>query len=665
LAPDRDDGSAASPASDGFVDASQLQSDFYLECTMHKQFLPHANAVRMVASAMRLHPDDVSIAGVKDLQGDTIQRIRLRGGSPLAAVRANGFFARRLAGTGKSLRLSNFAYQRTPLIPGMLQGNHFRIILRDVPNWVTDGHWDRAVHLLQTHGSPNFYGCQRFSWFGGVEHDPGFALLNNDLISYVHRELGYTTECGTRTMRELLQRPRLYPLPFQESFRRKLVRTLRDRQVLPAVLDADFYRLRPAYLGERTRDDQETRQRDRKVLECIRASLRSLPGTSRRLTCQVFLSYLWNQALSERLALYGSRPLPGDFAIPTSLRDTADVKPPEFFAKHGRVLTEEDIASGSATSFDVMLPSFSFSGRTLPDNATRCIFMSLCARYGLDWHLTDPSRLGISDFTEGPRPMLARPTDVRWERVDPADATRPGFVSASGATPASPETIVASMSHDAAASIPTTDGGGGIVALSFSLPRGAYANVAVREVLRCVACPGAEGVSRRPLQAVHWHTLGARDPGYTLKIEDAYPTFSQDVGIIEHRDPETAPEVDVYKLDSESRYTHDPAAVVQRWAKKVFMRNGERQHRHIEKARRLLMEPGIGKHMDPNEVLRYAGHTVPMRANAPRARLRRAVLSRRLRGVKGSQRAQLLDTLTIRTRKQDGVRITKDFWDTR
>lgn len=70
-------------------------------------------------------------------------------------------------------------------------GNHFHIVLRDVvasPGIIYD-----AMSTFHTFGFPNYYGCQRFSWFGGV-NDAAFAMLRNDWLVFAFTFLNYTDD---------------------------------------------------------------------------------------------------------------------------------------------------------------------------------------------------------------------------------------------------------------------------------------------------------------------------------------------------------------------------------------------------------------------------------------------------------------------------------------
>ena len=284
-----------------------------LECTLHKQHVPHPLAMQLISKALVIHPTKITFAGIKDFIGDTVQRVRIAGVSPASARSVTSVFLRGLL-PDAHMQLHNFRYVDTPFRPGDLWGNHFRIVLKDVS--ASPDVLERAIRGFRTHGFANFYGCQRFSWFAGKE-DASLAWLQGDTISFAFRLLDFVSQ--RHSLRELLERKLCYPLPFVDSFRRSVIANLRSCGIKPDDLSREPFLQAPPTFGD-VANNVKLNTLCQKVSDCLSASLLSLQGSGRRLTLQRFSNYMWNQALSLRLKNFGDAVLVGDFVIPSQFR---------------------------------------------------------------------------------------------------------------------------------------------------------------------------------------------------------------------------------------------------------------------------------------------------------------------------------------------------------
>ncbi len=680
------------------------KKDFFLECILHKQGVADATARSLIGKALHIHPSAITVSGIKDFKGDTVQLVRIRNASPIAAVKGNYWIRsilnqekqkkeqkrREIEGDDETtkqneneeeskkqhtkfdpkfffpipspnphpsqaphLMLSHFAYKKKALIPGNLEGNHFRIVLRDVPARVSDERFHMAAENLKKYGFPNFYGCQRFSWFGRMEMDPGVALIHGDIINFAFRLLEFT---GTkRTLRELLQRKRLYPTPFQESYRRAVVRRLDDNDIGPKILDSSEYFLSCPELGTTTEvlfspenielDEVRGNRRELKsifqVYSCLQQALLDLHGTPRRLCCQSTCSFFWNLCLSERIRRYGLRQvMPGDFVVPSSLKPLRETLNQQFggqenssggggggvqfVEKYGhQVFSSEHVKNASI--FDVFHPTFQFHNRPLNTApGIEGIMMEICQDYGLSWSARGPKRLGmLSDFIETPRPVCAKVHDLRWKRR---------------------------------AEDPT------IVELEFSLGKGSYANVALREFLRtALACPGHEEVTLRPLSVDKWENLGRVDPGSMLMAtEDLYPDWVPEHGLVESP-PTRAETTDIYDFQG-PWLRRDEKPQIAKWNNEVLLRNMDRRQKYNTLRKRELFEPSIAGTISDQEMLRYAGHSVPIAPNAPRKKIQKKVFMMKMQREKNPNRRRLLAALQRKgKREEEYMRASREF----
>lgn len=122
----------------------------HLMVRFEKVGLTTPDAVRQLARALGVNPEQAGWAGLKDRQAVTSQWVTLQGGTPEAA--------RTLEFDG--LRVLEAAHHTHKLRTGHLRGNRFTIRVRCDPAQL---HIARVVMAeLATSGCPNYYGEQRF-----------------------------------------------------------------------------------------------------------------------------------------------------------------------------------------------------------------------------------------------------------------------------------------------------------------------------------------------------------------------------------------------------------------------------------------------------------------------------------------------------------------------
>ncbi|EPY20379.1 pseudouridylate synthase, partial [Strigomonas culicis] len=550
---------AAAPAADGDADgAPRRRRDYYLQCTLHKQHVAHGTAVSVLSQTLRLHPSDISFAGIKDFLGDTVQRVRLKNVSPQAALEANRQLTHKLhfdhghgaaaaaaetaeaapgdaddafeptTPTRKKLyghvSLSNFCYETAPLFPGDLYGNFFDVVLRDVTAPVA--HVEERLAAFVRDGFPNYYGCQRFSWFAGGE-DAAVALLHHNFLVFAFRFLNFTSE--DFSLRELLQRPWLYPHPVQDAYRRHVVRRLRQVGIEPPDLDVHPFLSCPSLhdpLTSHAADGAGARPlnvRQQLIVWQLQEAYFDLEPQSRRLTAQRQSSYLWNQVLTLRNHHFstagGGEVLVGDLVLPAAWRrlqgrsvqdrqrvdlggDAGGGEAPLARASNCVLVTEAN--RHRFTIEDVVHPGFSFGDHALPHNVVGRYYEQVCNKYHLSWSrptgdgpeaARDRQGRVLKEFYEPPRPIRRFPQQLTY-RYDTAAHT---------------------------------------LQLHFALERGCYANVAVTELLRLQQCAGSEVVRRLPVPggATAWRALhGGVDRGYVEAVQDIYKDFEDGVGFV-------------------------------------------------------------------------------------------------------------------------------------
>ena len=647
---------------------------------MHKQCFKHANAMKHIWSILKIPSRDVTYAGTKDFLADTIQRIRVRNVSPHALLNCNcspsnngeedekaslkeddkddddddvanlkfsptdledwdddtlGITERTIKemameskrdfpvrSADSSLRLSNFSYHTEPLRPADLFGNHFRIVLRDVdaPKEVVA----KAMEDLKTHGFPNYYGSQRFSWFRGAEC-PAVCLLRRDFIRFAYRLLDYTTH--SHTLSELFNRQKRYPLPIQEVYRRECIRKFYKYDVRPSALDnAGFLHIENLDIPK-MRDEMPVVFA--KVAQCLEEAFQGIDGLSRRLHIQTWQSFMWNQALTARAATVGLKHVMiGDFVIPREWRLQATERESRIANNQAMMrVTAENIQN--FTIEDVVHPGFSYGNGQLPDNEVGEIYLQLCDLYNTPWDTNPREIIGAHDFYEPPRPILRKPLDLSFE-------------------------------HDEKERIVTVE---------FALERGCYATVALTELMKADECIGSEKTSRLPLPYRLWE-LGKDDPTLVAKP----PQVLQDM----HKDKEERDELydgddgsvsvdteqSIFEMDGDALFkAEDPLEELRRYNKEFAIRPGIRAELERERKKKQFWEEGLANQVSDYELQSYGNHRIPMRPNDDRKRIEKTLERRIRKNSKGIPSAQLYYRDPMK--KQKGMRqeLSHDSWN--
>ncbi|KAH8616784.1 putative tRNA pseudouridine synthase D (TruD) [Trypanosoma vivax] len=596
---------------------------FFLQCHLHKQHVAHSIALANIAQTLRMHPSQISVAGIKDYIGDTLQRVRLQNITPASALAANRIFRKKKW----SMSLSDFSYHTEPLVPGRLYGNHFKIVLRDVT--APREHIERAIYEFGLHGFPNYYGCQRFSWFGGRE-DAAFAILNQNWLVFAFRFLGYTVR--ELTLRDLLQRAKKYPNPLQDEYRRNVVRRLRSIAVEPSELDEPpFLSCPPLGTPLASVDGGPISRKQELILLQLKGAFMDLTMVSRRMTAQRLCSYLWNQVLTLRLHHFGGQQvLLGDMIVPEAFRqvETLPEERRDWYQGAIRFIEEESERAAVAIT-DVVHPGFSFNGIRRPGNPVGEYFLQVCGKYHLDWYARH-SQAGINDFLEPPRPIVRKPMNLRYE-------------------------------YDIAACKLT---------LEFALERGCYANVALTELMRQARCVGADDILLLPAPEGMWD-IGDRDPGYVTSMQDIYEGFQDGVGFVNDAyEPPLITDVKPWDYTAGPLFlpeSADPVRKAYRWGERHLLRNMARRERDEEEMKRRLFEKPLALTLKDGEVNQYAGHTVPMPPNAKPKKIFFKVL-RRQRRYPGAPKIVPRIRRGAQTRTKTAGRvpfktISKDTWN--
>eukprot|EP00921_Rhytidocystis_pertsovi_P018818 GHVQ01029805.1.p1 GENE.GHVQ01029805.1~~GHVQ01029805.1.p1 ORF type:complete len:835 (-),score=102.76 GHVQ01029805.1:2079-4583(-) len=163
----------------------------FLRFHLYKENRDTSSAISMLASCLGRRPKDFSYAGIKDKRGVTVQAVTAFKvtESQLKCCMLHPKF-------DSSIRLSNFTYVENRLQLGNLQGNLFRVALREHSGSLCDV--TEAVECLKTRGFVNYFGLQRFGATAIGTHVIGAALLKRDWRRAVRLILGSVEELDKR-----------------------------------------------------------------------------------------------------------------------------------------------------------------------------------------------------------------------------------------------------------------------------------------------------------------------------------------------------------------------------------------------------------------------------------------------------------------------------------
>mmetsp|Transcript_12427 Transcript_12427/g.14001 ORF Transcript_12427/g.14001 Transcript_12427/m.14001 type:complete len:907 (+) Transcript_12427:172-2892(+) len=288
-------------------------------CVLKKRRQEHLSAVNHLVSSLKCRQSDIGLAGMKDMYAVTYQWCTLRNIAPLRARKANDYLI------DKGIEIGNFERVNWYLQQGMLKGNHFEIILRDLKRveirrsndsieercLVCDSsHFDAMIKRVQKSGFVNFYGEQRVGNAGPANEvgvrgsDIGRAMLQENfskaidlLITGRNKLKGeYIEGSDLRTVRKVWKDTGGDPSATLAVFPKGNV-MCRERTVLKGL----------KRYGKHNPID---------ALKCLGYNVRMF-------WINAYQSYVWNQMASERLG-YGIKPLVGDLYIDSYQSD--DVK---------------------------------------------------------------------------------------------------------------------------------------------------------------------------------------------------------------------------------------------------------------------------------------------------------------------------------------------------
>ncbi|CAH2074927.1 unnamed protein product, partial [Iphiclides podalirius] len=469
----------------------------YVYFIVHKENCDTMEAAARLAEKLRLNikPSMLGYAGTKDRRAKTSQWFSLRKVDP-----------RKIAAAAKDIRdvhVGNFSFSPISLKLGMLRGNRFRIALRNVT--APDDVVAEACSRLQRHGFINYYGLQRF---GSRPNAP-------------------TYEVGR--------------LLLQADYRQAIKHIVADEEMvrMGGARGAGGARLLRA-LDANPRD--------------MLGALDQLARNQRVLYLHAYQSLVWNRCASERLRRLGLAPAKGDL-VPLhpdareyeneqesedeikeedeSITEDNDIETPiadadkdkevkEVTAENPekkvqtknepkpkvpmKVLTEEDVASGNYTIFDVVLPVPGYNIEYPPNMVD--YYKELLEKDNLKLEMRHKNK--SFSLCGAYRSLAVRPGALRWQTSRYSEPTADLLLSdlqrlrgAPAAAPGQP------------------DGPYKALLLTMTLPASSYATMALRELMKVDTANDSQALQNDYHKRPHAAATALVKPSEELKAPKA------------------------------------------------------------------------------------------------------------------------------------------------
>ncbi|KAF3164884.1 hypothetical protein TWF225_005638 [Orbilia oligospora] len=376
----------------------------FLHFNLYKENKDTMECLNLLGKFLRTSPKSFSFAGTKDRRAVTVQRVSVH---KLKADKIEAINKKL-----KGLKAGDFEYKNYGLDLGDLTGNEFTISLRDCV--FPEGSdmtkvIQESVSSLREKGYINYYGLQRFGTFSISTHEIGKSMLLGDWRTAVYQAMAYDDQSLETAPPDERQRAAACKLWFEDTS--SVSKAAEARKLMPSKFVSEN-----AILSWLSKPN---------TVNDYLGALQKIPRNLRLMFVHAYQSYVWNTIVSERLKKYGTTIRAGDLVV-ISAEEAAASNPvadphEEEFAQEAneekfvraRPVTEEEVASGKFTIYDVVLPSPGWDV-TYPQNDLRDLYADIMGQDGLDPFnmIRNQKELSMAGHY---RRLLYKPERVEWE----------------------------------------------------------------------------------------------------------------------------------------------------------------------------------------------------------------------------------------------------------
>ncbi|OQS01024.1 tRNA pseudouridine synthase D (TruD) [Achlya hypogyna] len=426
----------------------------YVKFVLYKKNKETVDAMQHMAKLLYLNDNTFSYAGTKDKRGLTTQWVTAYRVPRETIARINNH-----KNFGKNYDMypflvGNFSYVAEPLTLGDLYGNQFGLVLRNIPQDVTDEAIATAVKSWASMGFVNYFGLQRFGTKSIPSHVVGRTLLRKDFKGAVDLILGPKEGDASK-----IKEARVH---FQQY--KDISAALR---MFPPFLVAEV-----AVLEGFSRFGLDAHER----------AIRNIPTKLRMIYTHAYQSYIWNEAASYRLQKYSNTaPVVGDMVLRGDVdvdpeaeveakEDTAAPKKRRRFVESDIIYVTEDNISEYSIE-DVVLPVHGYS-TLLPKNSVADVYSKCASQDGVDFEMLRKDQAPEYNLPGSYRHILRKPQQVRHEVKRYDDETIPLI----------PSEVDLFLKRPSVPSLP--NGKYKAICLEFTLQSSSYATIAIRELLK-------------------------------------------------------------------------------------------------------------------------------------------------------------------------------------
>ncbi|XP_007936114.1 pseudouridylate synthase 7 homolog-like protein [Orycteropus afer afer] len=322
----------------------------YTAFTLRKENLEMFEAISLLAIKLGVIPSDFSYAGLKDKKAITYQAMVVRKVTPERLKNIEKEIEK------KGVNVFNIRTVNDSLRLGQLKGNHFDIIIRNLKNQINDSALLKerileAIENAKSKGFVNYYGPQRFGKGRKVHTDQiGLALLKSEMVKAV--KLFLTPE----DLDDPVNRAKKYFLQTEDA--------KGTHSLMPEFKVRERAMLESLHRFGMTEEG------------CIQAWF-SFPHSMRIFYVHAYSSKIWNEAVSYRLATYGSRVVEGDL-----VHLDGDVDNEHFSNSKVHLVTEEEESANTYAMHQVVLPVLGYNIQ-YPTNKVGQWYHEVLSRDGL------------------------------------------------------------------------------------------------------------------------------------------------------------------------------------------------------------------------------------------------------------------------------------------